>query len=126
MDSKSLCYSKPGGRRCLLNQERFAILDSRVSVALRELRKDGLRFLPILPRRKKLDHTPWPEDYFPPAVKAASMASYYLRYLALMRDAAHTLKLKPAEVEMALFMMGDVTCPNPKEWKKKRGALNAV
>jgi len=54
------------------------------------------------------------------------MASYYMRYLDLMSHAARILRIKPAEVEMALFMLGDMTCTDPATWRRTRGELKSV
>ena len=110
---------------CFLDQSCYAIYDSRVSVALREMRdENNARYLPVMPRRSSQTRTPWPAD----TVDPASMALYYLSYLALVQDAARELRtrdstMNTAKVEMALFMIGDITCDNPEKWKEGRGRL---
>lgn len=115
---------------CFLDQSRYAIYDSRVSVALRMVRDENKhRCFPVMPRRPSRVRTPWPED----RVIAASMASYYLRYLDCVRAAAEQMPLTaaeqkaltPAEVEMALFMIGNLTCDDPAGWRRGRGSLQA-
>lgn len=105
----------------LLEQEQFAIFDSRVSVALRMLREKASRCFPVLPRRRTGKHTPWPSD----RVSRDDMALYYLRYLAHVRDVGHAMDLQPSEVEMALFMIGDQSCNDKEGWKRDRGPLLA-
>ena len=113
---------------CFLDQSRYAIYDSRVSVALREMRDENNdRYLPVMPRRSSKTRTPWPAD----SVTPSSMALCYFDYLALAQDAARELKtrdstMNTAKVEMALFMIGDITCDDPEKWKEGRGRLRKI
>lgn len=104
---------------CLLDQTRFAIYDSRVSVALREVEIDDHRAFPILPRQESKRHIQWLKD----TIKPSAMAKHYLGYLETIRAVATKVELLPAEIEMALFMLGDKSCDDP-EWRKSRKPLN--
>lgn len=97
----------------LLDQDRNAIYDSRVSVALRNVCINGGRCFPIVPRRPSGNHSPWPSDH----VATKTMWTFYVDYLAVMRCVGLEAGLKPSQVEMALFMIGDESCPDPDAWK---------
>lgn len=110
---------------CFLDQRRFAIYDSRVSVALRECRDDnGKRVFPIVPRRPPVGVTPWPGATI---MNPGRSADVYFDYITVIRSTARMLNQRkigrlglswrqdhpesgwwPAHVEMALFMAGDV------------------
>ena len=102
---------------CFVDQNRYAIFDSRVSVALKECRENGSRSFPVLQRK---GNNAWPPDQFK---SLGRMADFYLDYLALLQRVAKAVQLKPAEIEMGLFMIGDIPCDNPEAWKENRGPL---
>ena len=97
---------------CFLDQTRYAIFDSRVSVALREVCVDSKRCFPVLPRDSK---NAWPNDY----VSKRKMARFYVLYLEALAALSPSTGFKPAEIEMALFMIGDEPCSDAAEWKAK-------
>jgi len=101
---------------CFLDQEAYAIYDSRVSLALRRLRFDGQRAFPTIGRRSSAK-TKYPyqsylgKDSFQ---VAENITSAYLNFLALL-DA---LKLRyhissSSEIEKGLFMLGQ----DPRYWE---------
>lgn len=92
---------------CFLNQGRFGIFDSRVSIAFRSIHVTGDRAFPIVGRRKLANRTAFRPDG---QVVSASqrMARAYLDYLVVLSEVARLTSMQPAEVEMALFMIGDV------------------
>ncbi|WP_162782232.1 hypothetical protein [Arenimonas caeni] len=103
---------------CLLDQSAFAIYDSRVSVALREICVDEKRCFPILPPWKGSNS--WPQDY----VTKERMATYYLRYIEALREVSESYTaMSPARIEMALFMAGKEPCPSQSAWKADRKPL---
>jgi hypothetical protein len=95
---------------CLSDQLRFAIYDSRVSVALRSVCVDEKhRAFPILPRqagdqRRESKRIAFTANNLEPA----RMSRAYLDYNDVIRIVALNAGLPTALVEMALFMDGDV------------------
>ncbi|MET3622545.1 hypothetical protein [Burkholderia ambifaria] len=110
---------------CFLDQRRFAIYDSRVSVALRDCCDDqGRRAFPIVPRRAPKGANQWPGATIMSPERSADV---YVDYIAVTRLTARMLNDRkigqlgaswrqdnpesgwwPVHVEMALFMAGDV------------------
>lgn len=107
---------------CLLDQKRNGIFDSRVSVALREVRNsNGERYFPVLPSRKIRR---WPDDR---VSSNEQMAIFYMDYLEGIRAVREKVDLEhAAEVEMALFMIGNKPCNDRDGWRKLRGPLRKV
>jgi len=96
---------------CFLDQSRFAIFDSRVSLALRHLsiERDGMRcrLLPIVGRRNPTRG--WHGDNLRPEGHARSYC-LYLRIIHLALKSIRAIEgWRSADVEMALFMKGDET-----------------
>lgn len=104
---------------CLVDQDRYAIFDSRVSVALKDICVDGKRSFPIVARRKSARHTPWPSDQVAPE----RMASFYTHYTDTLAEVGDEVGLTPSQIEMALFMIGDQSCDDPKLWISQRPVL---
>lgn len=104
---------------CLVDQDRYAIFDSRVSVALKDICVDGKRSFPIVARRKSARHTPWPSDQVTPE----KMASFYTHYTDTLAEVGAKVGMKPSEIEMALFMIGDRSCDDARSWRSQRPAL---
>lgn len=104
---------------CLVDQDRFAIFDSRVSVALKDICVDGKRSFPIVARRKSARHTPWPSDQVTPE----RMASFYTHYTDTLAEVGAKVRMKPSEIEMALFMIGDQSCDDARSWRSQRPLL---
>lgn len=108
---------------CFLNQDRYAIYDSRVSYALRKLSIGGLRVFPQVggrPARKGEPRRVGPTQSV--TGDARRIARTYVDFLMLMRCFAERLNDKapltadaedgpslwnPSLVEMALFMLGE-------------------
>lgn len=104
---------------CLVDQREYAIFDSRVSVALRNVTLNDQRYFPIISRAI---HGAWPSDY---RVRW-KMARYFIDYLACMREVASKVDMVPARVEMALFMIGDERCPSASDWRRNRAVLREI
>jgi len=104
---------------CFVNQQTYAIYDSRVSLAMRDLAIDGNRVFPIVARRSLKEKPAWRADSV--ARHPKRMAESYWSYLRVINRAKDLIGphkgeqrgLYPAEVEMALFMLGDVW-PDPQ------------
>ncbi|WP_155524153.1 hypothetical protein [Burkholderia sp. PAMC 28687] len=114
---------------CFIDQQKFAIYDSRVSIALRGCRdNEGKPAFPIVPRRLLKHKTSWPGSGMP--TSPLRSAEIYVDYVSLMQETAKLLNKNkvgelgglyepdnietgwwPAHVEMALFMAGDVWPP---------------
>lgn len=102
----------------LANENCYAIYDSRVSVALRDIAGEHGRYCAVVARRATKTRKPWPADH----IQANDMAKVYLRYCEALRDIHGVYKdMPPARTEMALFVLGDVACPDPQHWKACRG-----
>lgn len=102
----------------LANKTNYAIYDSRVSVALRDLACDRGRYLPVVARRTTKTRKPWPADH----IQAEAMAEVYLHYCRALRDIRSAYEdMPPAHTEMGLFVLGDVGCSDPEGWKDSRG-----
>jgi hypothetical protein len=93
---------------CFVDPNRNGIYDSRVSIALRNLQIDGRRAFPIVGRRPPKGKKAFQSDTQIISNPARTARAYldYLEVLALVASATGTLC--PAEVEMALFMLGNV------------------
>lgn len=96
---------------CFLNQGSYAIYDSRVSLALREIVVNGCRPFPIVSRRSLADKKAWRQDLGKGQAKL--MAEAYWAYLLTLEslatvDRRTVVPSLAANVEMALFMMGNV------------------
>lgn len=104
---------------CLVDQDRYAIFDSRVSVALKDICVDGKRSFPIVARRKSARHTPWPSDQVAPE----RMASFYTHYTDTLAEVGAKVEMKPSAIEMALFMIGDQSCDDARSWRSQRPVL---
>lgn len=91
---------------CFIDQERFAIYDSRVSLALRKIELDGKRVFPTL--GAKSQGRPNADFISSNACsRARKMADSYLIYIDVLRAVCTTYDLPSvASIEMALFMLG--------------------
>lgn len=94
---------------CFVNQARFAILDSRVSRGLYPIRvATNHRAFPVLAGRgsgasNQMVH--WEPD---------RMARMYLDYIDVIQEVARLQEgMQPAQVEMALFMIGQPALSSP-------------
>jgi len=113
---KSLCIPKlkiatQSKWICMLNQEKFAIYDSRVSMALRDIIIKDKRLFPIVGRRntrsKKFLYPTYIGNTY--EKQACKMAEAYFLYLKLLKYVAEKYNFKSvSKVEMALFMLGDI------------------
>jgi hypothetical protein len=92
---------------CFVDPKRYGIYDSRVSIALRNLQIDGKRAFPIVGRRPPKGKKAFQSDTQIISNPARTARAYldYLEVLALVASA--TGSLCPAEVEMAVFMLGN-------------------
>lgn len=100
---------------CFVNQSKFAIYDSRVSIALREIKVDEIhRAFPIMARRKLKNKIAWKQDSIFNNVanndSSSRVANMYVDYLIFLNKLIDkcTLIEKAADIEIALFMAGDV------------------
>lgn len=98
---------------CFIDQTRYAIYDSRVSLALREVKAGERRAFPIIARKALKDRQSWNADSA--SSDPQRMARYYWNYLQVIGRVAQQVRhpneprlFYPAEVEMALFMLGNV------------------
>jgi hypothetical protein len=92
---------------CFVDQSRFGIFDSRVSIALRDIPVAHARAFPIVPRQALQGKVQFGSDTQINS-NPLRMARAYLDYLAVLSTIARRVRLDAAEVEMALFMIGDV------------------
>tara|TARA_B100000963_G_scaffold361263_1_gene395827 strand:+ start:199 stop:858 length:660 start_codon:yes stop_codon:yes gene_type:complete len=93
-----------------IDETRYAIYDSRVSLALRPLTIDGKRAFPTVARKstkfKKYPHADYRTN--------VTMARDYLNYCNFLNDIAIEYGFANlADIEMALFMLGD----DQQNWK---------
>lgn len=88
---------------CFCDQNRYAIYDSRVSIALREVVwTNDKRVFPTVGRKKtKSSQYPYAD-----AIKPSQMVEKYFLYLDTLKIISDRTRLKVAEIEMALFMIG--------------------
>jgi hypothetical protein len=88
---------------CFCDQTKYAIYDSRVSIALRDIvGTNGKRLFPTIGRRQtKASQYPNAD-----AVTPAGMVERYFFYLDTLNIVSQRTHLKAAEIEMALFMIG--------------------
>lgn len=92
---------------CFLDQGRYGIFDSRVSIALRAIHVANNRAFPIVGRRAQAKFSAFrPDTHI--VSNSARMARAYLDYLRVLSEVARASGLLPAEVEMALFTLGNV------------------
>lgn len=85
---------------CFIDQSKYAIYDSRVSLALRQIKLDGKRVFPTIGSKTKDRPTG-----ASPAGK--HMSEVYMLYLDLLHSQLPRTKLtRVADIEMALFMLG--------------------
>jgi len=101
---------------CFVDQARFAILDSRVSRGLYPVSvAPGHRAFPVLAGRAAGAADPianWRPD---------RLARTYLNYLDVMQQVAELQDgMQPAQVEMALFMIGQPALPRPLNPRLRR------
>ncbi len=102
---------------CFIDQDRFAIFDSRVSRALRHVQIGGQRIFPIVPGRvPKNGGTRWVTADISKTMRDSErkMAAAYGLYLRLLKMIAPKTGMRLAQVEMALFMLGK-GLPHPPE-----------
>lgn len=104
---------------CFIDQERYSIFDSRVSIALREvnitIEGDECRAFPIVGRRQGARPYAWLQT----SLSKARWIRSYIDYIRAIRRVSTLIKndslhLKVGQIEMALFMIGDVW-PQTKE-----------
>lgn len=91
---------------CFIDQEKFAIYDSRVSLALRQIQVKGRRFFPTL-GTKSLGRPK--ADYIAANANSSAkkMSEIYLTYTELLQTVRSNYDLPSvASIEMALFMLG--------------------
>lgn len=115
---------------CFLSQERYAIYDSRVSYALKDLSLDGCKRVFPFVGGKQVKHTKYVLAD-PIASDAQHMAVIYAEFLRLLQRVAEQLNAQggiadpalqqacgprwtPALLEMALFMAGQHREKTPK------------
>jgi len=93
---------------CFVDQKRFAIFDSRVSIALRNVTIDGHRAFPVVGRRPSGGRLAWTATPLLHAFPIRTARAYidYLRVVGLLSNIIG--HMTPAQIEMALFMAGDV------------------
>jgi hypothetical protein len=93
---------------CFVNQTRFAIFDSRVSIALRNVTFEGHRAFPVVGRRSSGGRLAWTAT---PLLSSSPLrtARAYMVYLQIVGRLSNTIGgMTAAQIEMALFMAGDV------------------
>jgi hypothetical protein len=108
---------------CFVDQKRFAIFDSRVSIALRNVTIDGHRAFPVVGRRPSGGRLAWATT---PLLNASPIrtARAYIDYLKVVGNLSNIIgHLTPAQIEMALFMAGDVW---PSEGEVLRPLLRGI
>jgi hypothetical protein len=90
---------------CFIDQSRYAIYDSRVSIALSPITlSSGKRALPIIGRRSTKTNKYPSQDAVVSNNKAMSEA--YILYLDALQEMRTKVNLTPNQIEMALFMIG--------------------
>lgn len=90
---------------CFIDQQNFAIYDSRVSLALRKIEIDGKRAFPTVGGRQA--NTPTPTALGKAPVAAERMSNAYMMYLDLLNAVKKDWGFdRVADIEMALFMLG--------------------
>ncbi len=93
---------------CFVNQTRFAIFDSRVSIALRNVTIEGHRAFPVVGRRPSGGRIAWTSTPLL-SVSPICTARAYIDYLQILGHLSNTIDgMNAAQIEMALFMAGDV------------------
>lgn len=90
---------------CFIDEDRYAIYDSRVSAALRSIKVNNKRVFPTVGRRQFGS-----KKYPAPTVRTpAQMASDYLFFTDFSSVVAKRYNFdSPAKVEMGLFMLGNI------------------
>ena len=100
---------------CFLDQSKFGIYDSRVSLALRKVEIDGKRIFPTVGRRTTKNKK-YPQSTYlgnTTVKQAERMSKCYINYIKLLEDIVQNSNFKKAaDIEMALFMLGN----NKKNW----------
>jgi hypothetical protein len=96
---------------CFIDQRRYAIYDSRVSVALRGVMIDTAggqshRAFPLIGRRAALHRVPFRQDSL--SATPLRMARAFLDYIDVLQLVSAQTGMFAAEIEMALFMAGNV------------------
>lgn len=90
---------------CFIDQSRYAIYDSRVSIALSEVTNtDGKRIFPIIGRRSTKAKKYPAQDAI--VSKAKEMSEIYISYLETLNKITEITKMPTSHIEMALFMIG--------------------
>lgn len=90
---------------CMLDQERFAIYDSRVSAALAGITDNGKRIFPIVGRRSVESKKYPPQDYR--AGKAHLISEDYQTFILMLQSLQEHYEVDSvSELEKALFMLG--------------------
>ena len=90
---------------CFIDQENYAIYDSRVSLALSKIinKKKEKPFFQVL-KRRDLKTKKYPKGSS--RSKSLTVDDYFI-FLKFINKVADEYGIKPYEVEMSLFMMGD-------------------
>jgi hypothetical protein len=89
---------------CFVDQNRYAIYDSRVSLALRKVVNiEGKRYFPILPRRSTKKKKYPPGDY----VSVEKMVNKYLLFNNVIKVISDKVGMSVSQVEIAFFMIGE-------------------
>ena len=91
---------------CFIDPTKYAIYDSRVSLALRKIQLNNKRVFPTLGAKSKDRPN---ADYVgsTPSAAAIRMSETYMIYLDLLNSILPDTKLSEvADIEMALFMLG--------------------
>lgn len=91
---------------CFIDQERYAIYDSRVSRALRTVQVGGARLFPIVPGRVATGKWARGDLLGSDADARHQAVRAYVQYLRLVRMLGMEVGLIAGQVEMALFMLG--------------------
>lgn len=92
---------------CFVDQAKFAIFDSRVSISLRNVEIAGHRAFPIVGRRRSGARLVWTASSQLGSPMRAARA--YVDYLQVMGILGNMIRgMTVAQIEMALFMAGDV------------------
>jgi len=90
---------------CFVDQANLAIFDSRVSIAMRNVKIEGYRAFPVVARRASKGHRAWRASTLSP-IRTANAYIDYLQVLGIVSRAIAGMSV--AQIEMALFMAGDV------------------